>query len=228
MMILKLNKDGNIMIESTTSKREVLMNNHDIQNLVFSRFQIENKYTFNSFFKMFQNYPFLQTLFPIMKDYINEYETIDAKDIDSAIRNNHFLVLTTATTIRNGFISNEILTEVYNSSDVFQEHLNISIMKINDYIDFNIALNTLAIFEADNVIEEEGFENTTPPQIYFEIDVTGTYDFITFVKTLVNSITACGFSSERNKVIEEMNKEKEILKLEADRITAKIMGDLNG
>lgn len=229
-MILKLKKDGTITTKTFSSKGEVLMNNSDIQNLVFSKFILENQFTFESLFKMFQNYPFFQTLFPLIKDYVNEYELIDKNNKNMTPSEDYFLVLTNSTTILNGFISNEILTEIYNSSDVFQENLNIGLMKIKDYLNYIIALNTLSLFETDAEIksEDEDLEKMQNPQVYLEIDVLETYDLITFIKTLAKNISACGFHSERNKIIEEMDKERLLIELEADRLTAKIMGELNG
>lgn len=226
-MLLKLKKDGTITATSLTSSREVVMNNLDIQNLMFSKFTIESKYDFESFFEMFKNYPFFQTLFPIMKDYVNEYELINTKKENDE---EYFLVLTSVTTILNGLISHQILSEIYNSSDIFQENLNLAFMKLKEYLHYKITLNTLSLFESEQDIKNEynEIETIQNPQIYLEIDVLESYDLITFIKAISSNITACGLTSERDKIIDGIKKEKDLIELEADRLAAKIMGELNG
>lgn len=206
-MTLILRNNGLISCICNNSKKQVVLNNSDLENLLFSNIFIQEHFNFNSLFKMFNNYPILLVLFPMMKDYLSEFESIqELKTEISEIS----VVLTPVSRFLHNLCSHKVICEAYDIHGRFKDDLNISLMYLKDYSNFNISLNLLTVIE--NEIEDSSELETS----HLEIQIDEYYNLISFLKPIVDNITACGTVRERNYIIAQLDEEKKILEVEAD------------
>lgn len=213
-MTLILRNNGFISCVCDNTKKQIILNNSDLENLLFSKIFIQEHFNFNSLFRMFNNYPILLVLFPMMKDYLSEFESIQELNTEVS---EFSLVLTPLSRFFNNLCSHQIICEVYDINGRFQDNLNISLMYLKDYSNFNISLNLLTIIE--NEIEDNSEIETS----HLEIQIDEFYHLISFLKPIVDNITAFGTVRERNFIIEQLNEEQEILEVEADIMAANLL-----
>lgn len=219
-MTLILNANGKITCPVSSSKKEMVLNNSDLENLLFSKFITKENFSISSLFNIFKNYPILLTLFPLMKDYLTEYESIENLDDDDQ-PSEFTIVMTQVCRLFHGLYSNDVVCETYTGNGVFKKDVNIGTMEVKDYYKFNIAINLLA------VIESEIDETSELDFNYCDINPDETYNLLSFIKPLVDSITFCGTVRERNYLINELNKEKEELQIEVNEMSKDIMKKIN-
>ncbi len=215
---LLLSKTGDISYFFNETKREIVLNNEDLTNLLFSPIIIKTGYTIESFFKSLIKYPILQKIFPIIKDYILEYETIN-----ESVHNDLIIVLSSINTIFNNRLDIKNKIEIYDDNKNYYPHVDISLMPLSSYINYNVSFNELAAIET---FEDEDLNKIVMD--YFEFNFEEHFNLISFFKTLVDNISLHGLVSERNAVINALREERKELELESDAMAADIMLKING
>ena len=75
--MLRLSKEGHIFTVSELDGKSVLLENEDLYNNVFQSFEIEEDFSFVSFFKMVKQYPLFLKFFQQGASYLEEYELIE-------------------------------------------------------------------------------------------------------------------------------------------------------
>lgn len=215
---LLLNKTGTISYFSSETKREIVLNDEDLSNFLFSPIIVKNGYTVESFFKSLINYPILQKLFPTIKDYITEYE-----NIKESTQNDFILVFSFINTIFNNKLNIKNKIEIYDENKNYHSNMDISLMPLSHYINCKVSLNELAAIET--------FEDEDLNQIiidYFEFNDDEYFHLISFFKVFVDNISLHGCVSERNAIINSLYEERKELEIESAAMAADIMRKING
>jgi hypothetical protein len=215
---LLLSKTGDICYFSNEAKREILLNDDDLANFLFSPIIIKTGYTVESLFRSLIKYPILQKLFPIIKDYILEYESIT-----ESVHNDFILVVSSVNTIFNNRLDIKNKIEIYDENKNYYSNVDISLMPLSNYINYSVSFNELSAIET--------FEDDNLNQIiidYFEFNFEENFNLISFFKVLIDNISLHGCVSERNAVIQSLYEERKELELESDAMAADIMLKING
>lgn len=217
-MTLILNTNGQITCPVPTDKKEMVLNNQDLENVLFSSIILKENFNITSLLNIFKNYPILLTIFPIMKDYLTEFELIDLSKIQES---DITIVMTPVVKIFHNLHSNQISCECFSAEGVYQPDMNIAILELKDYCKFKIAINLLSVFET------EIGETSEVECSYVDINPEEYYNLLNFLKPLVDTITACGTVRERNYVVNELIKEKTELQDEVNKLSESIMKRIN-
>lgn len=215
--MLKINNKGQIFSFSDFDDKLVLLTDLDIKNSLFDAFNLDDDFTFKSFFEMLKNYPSITSFFPVIQSYLDEYLIL--KEIDEL--SDKIAVITPVHTVHLGIMDSYNKLEVYIWGDEanFVDE-DISSMYLKEYINYKLNINTLTLFE--NVDE-----NNTIDGVYFENHNETVFDLLNFVKFVIENISLHGFVEERNQLIDEVEKEiqerNESIEEESKEIAKNIM-----
>lgn len=214
--MLRLSKEGHVFTVSELDGKSVLLENEDLYNNVFQSFEIEEDFSFVSFFEMVKQYPLFLKFFQQGASYLEEYELID-KSVGKDT--NKIAVITTQFMFKAEVMSqfNKMEVYSYNESDSYCDD-DISSMYLKDYINYRLGINSLALVDS---VDENGVSES----VYFEYFPETQFSLMDFVNFVFNTISLHGFVEERNTVIEEIERDekemKEHLESEANDLTAK-------
>jgi hypothetical protein len=214
--MLRLSKEGHIFTVSELDGKSVLLENEDLYNNVFQSFEIEEDFSFISFFEMVKQYPLFLKFFQQGSSYLEEYELID-KSVGKDT--NKIAVITPQFMFKAEVMSqfNKMEIYSYNESESYCDD-DISSMYLKDYINYRLGINSLALVDS---VDENGVSES----VYFEYFPETQFSLMDFVHFVFNTISLHGFVEERNTVIEEIERDekemKEHLESEANDLTAK-------
>jgi hypothetical protein len=218
--MLVLTKKGVIVSISSFDSSFINLEDHDIKNSLFEGFQIEEGFTFRSFFSMLSRYPTLSQFFQIAQSYIEEFNSLDVPQQEI----NKIAVLTPVNTVHLNMLTSHNKLEVFSYGE-FNNILteDISSMYMKEYIDYHLNVNSCTQF--DNISEENAVTST-----YLEYQPEAFFDLLTFVRIIIDNVSLHGFAEERNQVIEEIEHElqehQQELENDAKVITDNIFDDI--
>ena len=151
--MLRLSKEGHIFTVSELDGKSVLLENEDLYNNFFQNFEIEEEFSFVSFFEMIKQYPLFLKFFQQGASYLEEYESIDqsvGQDYNKiAVITSHFMLKDTVMTQFN-----KMEVYFYSESESFCGD-DLSSMYLKDYIHYRLGINAVAFVDS---IDENNVE----------------------------------------------------------------------
>lgn len=201
--MLSLDKDGSIYYIDSDNKN-ILMDNVDIKNMLFSGLVLDESFSYRSFFLLLEKYDFFTTIFEYANSYIEEFESLETPKQKEEGDLQKLSVLTPCVNLINEEMVISYKMEIYYKDDPDTDvNEDLSIMKMEEYIDYVILLNSIGHIISGQTDSDEidyTFINFNPSM---------HIPLIEFINLVLNNLSVHGYPFERNNVITSLNESLE-------------------